>query len=85
MYDHTGIVTKRLKKTLEAISGTFNIFTTKAAVLRTSHIIRQVLQPETLKRERWGSPLLQEEKYREKKACDKRHDYVGDDDDDDEN
>jgi len=25
-----------------------------------------------LKRERWGSPLVQE-KYREEKACDKRH------------
>jgi len=27
-----------------------------------------------LKRERWGSPLVQE-KYREEKACDKRHTY----------
>jgi len=27
-----------------------------------------------LKRERWGSPLVQE-KYREGKACDKRHPY----------
>jgi len=27
-----------------------------------------------LKRERWGSPLV-EEKYREEKACDKRHAY----------
>jgi len=27
-----------------------------------------------LKRERWGSPLVQE-KYREKNACDKRHPY----------
>jgi len=27
-----------------------------------------------LKPERWGSPLVQE-KYREKKACDKRHPY----------
>jgi len=27
-----------------------------------------------LKRERWGSPLVQE-KYREEKACDKRHPY----------
>ena len=51
-------------------------------MLGTSHIIREVLQPETLKRERWGTPLLQEEKYQEKKACDKRHD---DDDDDDAN
>jgi len=27
-----------------------------------------------LKRERWGSPLVQE-KYREEKACDRRHPY----------
>jgi len=27
-----------------------------------------------LKRERWGSPLVQE-KYQEEKACDKRHPY----------
>jgi len=35
-----------------------------------------------LKRERWGSPLVQE-KYQEEKTCDKRHTY--DDDDDDNN
>jgi len=27
-----------------------------------------------LKRERWGSPLVQE-KYKEEKACDRRHPY----------
>jgi len=27
-----------------------------------------------LKRERWGSPLVQE-KYREERACDRRHPY----------
>jgi len=27
-----------------------------------------------LKREQWGSPLVQE-KYREEKACDRRHPY----------
>jgi len=27
-----------------------------------------------LKRERWGSPLVQE-KYREEKVCDRRHTY----------
>jgi len=39
-----------------------------------------------LKPERWGSPLVQE-KYREEKACDKRHPYNNDnnDDDDDDN
>jgi hypothetical protein len=62
------------------IRNTFNRYATKAAVLGTSHIIRKVLQPETLKHERWGSPLLQEEKYQEKKACDKRHDDAADDD-----
>jgi hypothetical protein len=33
---------------------------------------------------RWGSPLVQE-KYREEKACDKRHPYNDDDDEDNNN
>jgi len=37
-----------------------------------------------LKRERWGSPLVQG-KYREEKTCDKRHPHNDDDDDDNNN
>jgi hypothetical protein len=45
----------------------------KAAILGTSHIIRKVLQAETWKSQRWGSPLAQEEKYQgRKRTCDKR-------------
>jgi hypothetical protein len=44
----TGIVTKSLKKKLEAIPGKHSIDALKAtAVLGTSHIIRKVLQCET--------------------------------------
>jgi hypothetical protein len=44
----TGIVTKRLRKNLEAIPGTYSIdLPQKTAVLGTSHIIRKVLQCET--------------------------------------
>jgi hypothetical protein len=44
----TGIVTKGLKKTLEAILGEHSIYSQqKLAVLGTSHIIREVLQSET--------------------------------------
>ena len=45
----TGIVTKGLKKNLEAITGKHSIYSLqKTAVLGTSHIIRNVLQSETL-------------------------------------
>jgi hypothetical protein len=44
----TGIVTKSLKKHLEAIPGKHSIDSLqKTAVLGTSHIIRKVLQSET--------------------------------------
>jgi hypothetical protein len=42
---------------------TLNRFTTKTAILGTSHIIRKVIQAET---EWWGSPLTQEDKYQGK-------------------
>jgi hypothetical protein len=44
----TGIVTKGLKKNLEAISGKQSIHSLQnTAVLETSHVIRKVLQSET--------------------------------------
>jgi hypothetical protein len=44
----TGIVTKGLKKNLEAVPGRHSIDSLqKTAVLGTSHIIRKVLQSET--------------------------------------
>jgi hypothetical protein len=43
----TGIVTKGLKVSGNNIRKAFNRFTTKTAVLGTSHIIRKVLQSET--------------------------------------
>jgi hypothetical protein len=44
----TGIVTKCLKKNLEAIPGKHSIYSLqKIAVLGTSHVMRKVLQSET--------------------------------------
>jgi len=44
----TGVVTKGLKKNLEAIQGKRSIdLLQKTAILRTSHIIWRVLQSET--------------------------------------
>jgi hypothetical protein len=41
----TGIVTRRLKKNLEAVPGKHSIDSLpKTAILRTSHVIRKVLQ-----------------------------------------
>jgi hypothetical protein len=72
----TGIVTRSLRRNLEAVPGKHSIVSLqKTAVLGTSHIKRKVLQCEavcSLKPERWGSPLVQE-KYQEEKTCDKRH------------
>ena len=64
----TGIVTRSLRKNLEAVPGKHSIYSLqKTAVLGTSHIIRKVLQPEW-----WVSPLVRE-KYRAERAYDKRH------------
>ena len=69
----TWIVTRSLRKNLETVSGKHSIDSLqKTAILGTSHIIRKVLQCESLKPERWGSPPVQE-KYQEEKACDKTH------------
>ena len=63
-----GIVTKRLRKTLQALRGKHSVDSLqKTAVLGTSHIILKVLQCETGR----GSPLVRE-KYQEGEACDKR-------------
>jgi predicted homoserine dehydrogenase-like protein len=44
----TGIVTKGVKKSLEAITGKHSIDSLqRTAILRTSHIVRKVLQSET--------------------------------------
>jgi hypothetical protein len=43
----TGTVTKGLKKCVNNTRKAFNRFSTKKAVLGTSHIIRKVLQSET--------------------------------------
>jgi stage III sporulation protein SpoIIIAA len=44
----TGIVTKGLKKNLEAIPGKYSVYSVQqTAILGTSHIIRKVLQCET--------------------------------------
>jgi hypothetical protein len=42
----TGIVTRSLRKNLEAVSGKYSI--QKTAILGTSHIIRKVLQCEAV-------------------------------------
>jgi hypothetical protein len=56
----TGIVTRGLKKNLEAIPGNHSVESLqKTDIFGTSHIIRKVLQ-----REWWGSLMVQEEKYR---------------------
>jgi hypothetical protein len=48
IFGATGIVTKGLKKNLEAIPGKHSIDSLqKTAVLGTSHVIRKVLQSET--------------------------------------
>jgi len=62
----TGILTRSLRKNLEAVPGKHSI----DSLHGTSHVIRKLLKPE-----RWGSPLVQE-KYQEENACDKRHPYL---------
>jgi hypothetical protein len=65
----TETVTKSLRKNMVSIPGKHSVDSLQqTAVLGTSQIIRKVLQCETLKPERWGSPLVQE-KYQEGKAC----------------
>jgi hypothetical protein len=68
-----GIVTKGLKKILEGIPGKYLIDSLpNAAVLGTSHTIREMLKSETWKSERWGSPVIHEGRYQKEKACDRR-------------
>jgi hypothetical protein len=60
----------------------FNRFTTKDSYTwnithNTNRISVWNLRPEP-----WGSPLVEEAKYQEEKACDRRHNDNDDDDDD---
>ena len=64
----TGIVTKGLKNNLESITGKHSVDSLQnTAILGTSHIMREVLQCETLSPR---SPLVLE-KYREEKDNEK--------------
>jgi len=53
---------------------TFNRFTTKDSYTWNITHNMESAAVCSLKRERWGSPLVQE-KYEEEEACDKRHPY----------
>jgi hypothetical protein len=67
----TGIVTNSLRKNLEAIPGKHSIDSLqKTAILGTSHIIRKVLQCETLSLSGGGHCWFK--RRTRKKACDKR-------------
>jgi len=71
----TGIVTRSLRKNVEAVSGKNLIYSLqKTAILGTSHNTVSIAVW-SLKPEQWGSPLVQE-KYQEENACDKRHSYT---------
>ena len=71
----TGIVTRILRKNLEAVpEKTFDGFTTKGSYTWNITHNTESTAVRSLKPERWGSPMVQE-KYREEKACDRRHPY----------
>jgi len=69
----TGIVTRSLRKNLEAVPGKHSIDSLqKTAILGTSHIIRKVLQCETGNLSGGESPLVRQE-YQNEKDCEKRN------------
>ena len=71
----TVIVTRSLKKNLEAVPGKHWIdFITKDSYTWNITHNTESTAVWSLKPERWGSPLVQE-KYQAEKACDKRHQY----------
>ena len=71
----TGIVTRSLRKNLEAATGkTFDRFTTKDSYTWNITHNTESTAVWSLKRERWRSPLVQK-KYQAEKACDRRHTY----------
>jgi hypothetical protein len=81
----TGIVTKVLRKHLEATRGkhsTASLQTT--ATLGISHKIRKVLQCENGSLSVGDQLLVQEEKYRREEACDKGEKQHSNNDDDDD-
>jgi hypothetical protein len=69
-----GTVTKGLKKNSEAIPGKHSIDSLQKTASYTWNITRNRGSTAVcnLKPERWGSPLVQEEKYHGEVACDKR-------------
>jgi hypothetical protein len=68
----TGIVTKGLRKNLEAIPGKHSIDSLqKTAILGTLHINTESMAVWNFIPEWWGSPLVQE-KYQGEMACNKR-------------
>jgi hypothetical protein len=68
----TGIVGKSLKISGNNTRTTFNRFSTKTAILGTSHILRKVLQAETGCLSGGVHHWLKRRSTREKKTCDKR-------------
>ena len=70
----TGIVTRSLKKFGNSTRKTFDTFTIKDSCTWNITHNTESAAVWSLKRERWGSPLVQE-KHQEEKACDKRHPY----------
>ena len=73
----TGLVTKGLKKDLEAVPVDRSIDSPqKTAVLGTAHIIWKVLQCGTGRVSGGGSALVQGEKCRGGKGCDRRHNII---------
>jgi hypothetical protein len=67
----TGIVTKSLRKKLEAVPGKYSVDSLqKTAILGTSHIIRKVLHCETRSLSGGGHRWFK--RSTRKKACDKR-------------
>jgi hypothetical protein len=68
----TGIVTVGLKKYLETIPGKHSIdYLQENSCTRNITHYKESATIRNLKPEWWGSPLIQEEKYREK-TCEKR-------------
>ena len=87
---YTGIVTEGLKKNLEAKAGNIQGFSKEDSYIRNITHNTENTAVWNLKPERWRSLLVQE-KYRERKGCEKRqrttdsNNRVDDDDDDNNN
>jgi hypothetical protein len=67
IFGATGIVTKGLKKIYgNNTRKAFNIFSTKSSCTKNITHCKESATIRNLKPEWWGSPLVQEEKYKEK-------------------